>query len=86
MRIEDFVNKFVSLKHQGNVSDDFTCALLEQAIHPELLREVLLTNYDISDWDDFSQCVLCWRNTCIAQGNACIQLTCCCVVVLVVTN
>ena len=28
----------------------------------------------------------CWSNTCIAQGNACIQLTCCCVVVLVVTN
>ena len=29
---------------------------------------------------------LCWSNTCIAQGNACIQLTCCSVVVLVVTN
>ena len=29
---------------------------------------------------------ICWSNTCIAQGNACIQLTCCCVVVLVVTN
>ena len=29
---------------------------------------------------------VCWSNTCIAQGNACIQLTCCCVVVLVVTN
>ena len=28
----------------------------------------------------------CWSSTCIAQGNACIQLTCCCVVVLVVTN
>ena len=28
----------------------------------------------------------CWSNTCIAQGNACIQLTCCSVVVLVVTN
>ena len=28
----------------------------------------------------------CWSNTCIAQGNASIQLTCCCVVVLVVTN
>ena len=51
MRIEDFMNKFVSLKHQGNVSDDFACALLEQAICPELLREVLLTNSDISDWD-----------------------------------
>ena len=47
MRIEDFINKFVSLKHQGNISDDFTCALLEQAICPELLREVLLTNCDI---------------------------------------
>ena len=58
MRIEDFMNKFVSLKHQGNVSDDFACALLEQAIRPELLREVLLTNCDLSDWDDFSQCVL----------------------------
>ena len=33
-------------------------ALLEQAICPELLREVLFTNCDISDWDDFSQCVL----------------------------
>ena len=30
--------------------------------------------------------MVCWSNTCIAQGNACIQLTCCCVVVLVVTN
>ena len=58
MRIKDFINKFVSLKHQGNVSDDFACALLEQAIRPELLREVLLMNCDISDWDDFSQCVL----------------------------
>ena len=58
MRIEDFINKFVSLKHQGNISDDFTCALLEQAIRPKLLCEVLLTNCEISDWDDFSQCVL----------------------------
>ena len=58
MRIEDFINKFVSLKHQGNVSDDFACALLEQAICPELLHEVLLTNCNISDWDDFSQCTL----------------------------
>ena len=58
MRIEDFINKFMSLKQQGNVSDDFACALLEQAIRPELLREVLLTNCNMSDWDDFSQCVL----------------------------
>ena len=58
MRIKDFINKFVSLKQQGNISDDFACALLEQAVWPELLREVLLTNCDISDWDDFSQCVL----------------------------
>ena len=58
MRIEDFINKFVSLKHQGNISDDFACVLLEQAICPELLHEVLLMNCDISDWDDFSQCVL----------------------------
>ena len=58
MRIEDFMNKFISLKQQGNVSDDFTCALLEQALRPELLHEVLLTNCDISNWDDFSQCSL----------------------------
>ena len=58
MRIEDFINKFISLKQQGNVSDDFACTLLEQAIHPELLWEVLLTNCNISDWDDFSQCSL----------------------------
>ena len=58
MRIEDFINKFVSLKHQGNILDDFACALLEQAIYPELLHEVFLTNYDISDWDDFSQFIL----------------------------
>ena len=58
MRIEDFMNKFVSLKHQGNVSDDFGCALLEQALRPELLCEVLLTNCDISNWDNFSQCAL----------------------------
>ena len=58
MRIEDFMNKFVLLKHQGNVSDDFACTLLEQALRPELLHEVLLTNCDISDWDDFSQCAL----------------------------
>ena len=73
MRIEDFINKFVSLKHQGNVSDDFACALLEQAICPELLREVLLTDWDISDWDNFSQCVLkVGRNLerlCIIRGG-----------------
>ena len=55
IRIKDFINKFVSLKQQGNVSDDFACALLEQAVRPELLCEVLLTNSDISDWDTFSQ-------------------------------
>ena len=58
MRIKDFINKFVSLKQQGNVSDDFACMLLEQALHPKLLREVLLTNCNISDWDDFFQCSL----------------------------
>ena len=58
MRIEDFINKFVSLKQQGSVSDDFACTLLEQAIRPKLLREVLLTNCDISNWDNFSQCIL----------------------------
>ena len=55
MRIEDFMNKFISLKQQGNISDNFACALLEQALRPELLREVLLTNSNISDWDTFSQ-------------------------------
>ena len=55
MRIEDFMNKFISLKQQGNISDDFACTLLEQALRPELLHEVLLTNSDISDWDTFSQ-------------------------------
>ena len=34
MRIEDFMNKFISLKQQGNVSDDFACALFEQARTP----------------------------------------------------
>ena len=53
-RIEDFMAKFISLKVQGKVSDDFTCALLEQAIKPEVLCEVLLTNTDISIWDDFT--------------------------------
>ena len=52
------MNKFVSLKQQGNISDDFACALLEQALCPELLHEVLLTNCDISRWDNFSQCSL----------------------------
>ena len=47
------MNKFLSLKHQGRASDDFACALLEQAIKPEVLHEVLLTNTDISIWDDF---------------------------------
>ena len=73
MRVEDFINKFISLKQQGNISDDFACALLEQAVCPELLREVLLTNCDISDWDDFSQCVLkVGRNLerlCIIRGG-----------------
>ena len=54
-RIEDFMVKFISLKIQGKVSDDFACALLEQAIKPEVLREVLLTNTDISIWDDFTE-------------------------------
>ena len=52
-RIDDFMAKFVSLKVQGKVSDNFRCALLEQALKPELLREVLLTNCDISDWQGF---------------------------------
>ena len=47
--------KFISLKVQGKVSNDFACALLEQAIKPEVLREVLLTNTDISIWDDFTE-------------------------------
>ena len=54
-RIEDFMAKFISLKVQGKVSDDFACALLEQAIKPEVLHEVLLTNTDISIWDDFTE-------------------------------
>ena len=58
MRIEDFMNKFISLKQQGNISDNFTCTLLEQALQPELHQEVCLTNCDLSDWDDFSQCFL----------------------------
>ena len=53
-RIEDFMAKFISLKVQGKVSDDFACALLEQAIKPEVLHEVLLTNTDISIWDNFT--------------------------------
>ena len=73
MRIEDFMNKFISLKQQGNISDDFACALLEQALRPELLREVLLTNSDISDWDTFSQSSLrVGRNLerlCIIRGG-----------------
>ena len=51
--IEDFMAKFISLKVQGKVSDDFACALLEQAI--KVLREVLLTNTDISIWDNFME-------------------------------
>ena len=58
MRIEDFMNKFISLKQQGNASDDFACALLEQALRPELLREVLLMNTDISNWDSFASAAL----------------------------
>ena len=54
-RIKDFMAKFISLKVQGKVSDDFACALLEQAIKPEVLREVLLTNTDISIWDNFTE-------------------------------
>ena len=54
MRIKDFMNKFISLKQQGNVSDNFACALFEQALRPELLCEVLLTNTNISDWDSFA--------------------------------
>ena len=55
MRIKDFTNKFISLKQQGNISDDFACALLKQALRPKLLREVLLTNSDISNCEMFSQ-------------------------------
>ena len=47
--------KFISLKVQGKVSDDFACTLLEQVIKPEVLHEVLLTNTDISIWDDFTE-------------------------------
>ena len=56
--MEDFINKFLSLKYQGKVSDDFGCTLLEQAVKPDVLREVLLTNCDISIWDDFHTEVL----------------------------
>ena len=52
--IEDFMAKFISLKIQGKVSNDFTCALLKQVIKPEVLREVLLMNTNISIWDNFS--------------------------------
>ena len=54
-RIKDFMAKFISLKVQGKVSDNFACTLLEQAIKPEVLHEVLLTNTDISIWDDFTE-------------------------------
>ena len=57
-QIEDFINKFISLKHQGKVSNDYACALLEQAIRPELLREVLLADTDIGNWDAFHEDVL----------------------------
>ena len=57
-RIEDFINKFISLKHQGKVSNDYACALLKQAIRLELLREVLLADTDIGNWDTFHEDVL----------------------------
>ena len=57
-QIKDFINKFISLKHQGKVSNDYTCALLEQAIRPELRREVLLADTDIGNWDAFHEDVL----------------------------
>ena len=73
MRIEDFMNKFISLKQQGNISDDFACALFEQALNPKLLREVLLTNTDISNWDSFATAaVRVGRNLerlCIIRGG-----------------
>ena len=57
-RIKDFINKFISLKHQGKVSNDYACALLEQAIRLELLREILLADTDIGNWDAFHEDVL----------------------------
>ena len=54
-RIEDFMAKFISLKVQEKVSDNFAYALLEQVIKPKVLREVLLTNTNISIWDDFTE-------------------------------
>ena len=56
------MNKFISLKQQGNISDNFACMLLEQALCPELLHEVLLTNCDLSGWDDFSKLEETWRD------------------------
>ena len=56
--IEDFMNKFLSLKHQGRVSNNFACVLLEQTIKSEVLHGILLTNTDISILDNFHTKVL----------------------------
>ena len=55
MRIENFMNTFVSLKQQGNVLNDFSYTLLEWALCPNFLHKSLLTKSDISDWNIFSQ-------------------------------
>ncbi|KAL4072303.1 hypothetical protein J3A83DRAFT_4093211, partial [Scleroderma citrinum] len=36
-RTNDFLHKFISLKDQGNVLDDYATALLEKAIQPKIL-------------------------------------------------
>ena len=48
----------MSLKHQGKVSDDYGCTLLEQAVKLEILQEVLLAGTDISSWNNFHKDVL----------------------------
>ena len=75
-------------------------AQITLTLKDEPLSGVLYTTTSTEAWRKLSECYkrkgkqsityliskLCWSNTCIVQGNACIQLTCCSVVVLVVTN
>ena len=52
------LHRGLSLKHQGRVSNNFACVLLEQTIKSEVLHGILLTNTDISILDNFHTKVL----------------------------
>ena len=58
-RIDEFMNKFTALKQVGKVSDDYTYALLEREVKPEIMREALLGGLDPADYEQLVDSIKC---------------------------